>query len=282
MPPRAIWKGAIGFGMVVIPIKLYIATESKDLAFVTLHRTCHSRLRQKRYCPQCEVDVEAADTVRGYEYAKDQSVVMDEADFEGLPVPSVHTIEITQFVELPSIDPILYERSYVLEPETLGVKPFYLLKQALESSGRVAIAKVSLRQKEHLSCLRPYQHAIALETMYYPDELRSTSELTLPEEQVSFSAQELKMAATLIDQLAAPFEPEKYQDEYRAALERVIEAKLGAAAPLVATPAPARGKVLDLMEALRASIDATKRERAATAEDADSGEAPRRRARKAG
>ena len=260
MAPRAIWKGAISFGMVVIPIKLYPATQSKDISFVTLHSTCHNRIRQKRYCPYDEREVALDETVRGYEYTKEQCVVMGPSDFDGLPVPSKHTIEITQFVELPSIEPMYFERGYVLEPEPIGQKPFYLLKQALESSGRVAIAKVSLRQKEHLCSVRPYGKAMAMATMFYPDEIRSTEELDFPEDETVISDQEMAMATTLIDQLTGTFEPEHYRDEYRSTLERVIEAKLGAAEPLTVAPVPAKGKVVDLMEALKASIQATKKE----------------------
>ena len=265
MPPRAVWKGAISFGMVVIPIKLYIATESKDIAFVTLHKACSNRLRQKRHCPHCEADVEFADIVRGYEYARDQYIVVEDADLEGLPLKSTHTIEIAQFVDLPSIDPIYFERSYMLEPDGVGMKPFYLLKRALQDSQRVAIAKVALRQKEHLCCLRPYDHALSLETMYYPDEIRGTRDLNLPEEQVTVTPQEIRMATTLIDELTAPFDAARFQDDYRTALEKVIEAKLGAAQPVAAAPAPPKGKVRDLMEALKASIEAAKRERTAVA-----------------
>ena len=260
MAPRAIWKGAISFGMVVIPIKLYPATQSKDISFVQLHDTCHNRIRQRRYCPYHEMVVEQDEIVRGYEYTKDQYVVMEPSDFEDLPVASTHTIEITRFVELSTIDPMYFERGYVLEPETVGQKPFYLLKRALEDSSRVAIAKVSLRQKEHLCCLRPYDRAIAMETMFYPDEIRPTAELDLPEDEVVITDQEMAMAGTLIDQLTGTFEPEQHHDEYRSTLERLIEAKLGAAEPVTVAPTPARGKVVDLMEALKASIEATKKE----------------------
>ena len=257
--PRAIWRGAISFGMVVIPVKLYPATESKDISFVTLHAACNNRIRQRRWCPYHEHEVERDEIVRGYEYAKEQYVVMEPSDFENLPVPSTHTIEITRFIDLAEVDPMYFERGYVLEPDAVGQKPFYLLKKALEESDRVAIAKVSLRQKEHLCCLRPYDRAIAMETMFYPDEIRSTAELDLPEDEVTISKDEMAMANTLIDQLAGTFEPEQYEDEYRATLERVIEAKLGAAEPVTAAPAPARGQVVDLMEALKASIQATKK-----------------------
>ncbi len=263
MARRAIWRGAVSFGMVAIPIKLYTATESKDLSFVTLHKTCMNRIRQKRYCPYHEAEVEASEIVRGYEYAKEQYLEMDPADFENLPVPSTHVIEITQFVDLGDIDPINFERSYMLEPEGVGVKPFYLLKQSLEDSGRVAIAKVSLRQKEHICCLRPYQKAISMHTMHYPDEIRGTNELDLPEERTAITDQEMGMASILIDQLTAPYQPEIFQDEYRLALERTIEGKLTSQQPVTAAPPPPKGKVSDLMDALKASIAATKKAEAA-------------------
>jgi DNA end-binding protein Ku len=260
MAPRSIWRGAISFGMVAIPIRLYPATQAKDIAFVTLHTTCQNRIRQKRYCPYHETEVEREEITRGYEYTKDQYVVMDPSDFDALPVPSKHTIEITRFVELPKIDPMYFERGYVLEPEPVGQKPFALLRQALIASGRAAIAKVSLRQKEHLSCLRPYGRGIAMSTMFYPDEIRDISDLELPEDDTLVSEQEVAMANTLIDQMVGPFEPEEYRDEYRSALEQVIEVKLGAAEAVAVAPTPPKGKVVDLMEALKASIEATKKE----------------------
>ena len=261
MARRSIWNGAISFGMVVIPVKLYPATDSKDISFVTLHNTCHNRIRQKRYCPYHEEEVKAGDEVRAYEYAKEQYVIMEEGDFENLPVPSKHNIEITQFVDLSVIDPMYFERSYSLEPDNIGLKPYYLLKKALETTGRVAIAKISIRQKEHLCCLRPFEQGITLETMHYPDEIRGNNELHMPEDEATLSEQEMGMAIALIDQLTGTFEPELHRDEYRAALERVIQGKLGAEEPVTAAPTPPKGKVGDLMEALRASIEATKTER---------------------
>ncbi len=267
MARRAIWKGAISFGMVAIPIKLYNATDSKDIAFVTLHASCGSRIRQRHFCPHCEAIIDSSEEVRAYEYAKEQYVVMEAADFDNLPVPSKHTIEISQFVQLEAIDPMYYDRSYALEPEGVGVKPFYLLKKALESTNRVAIAKVSLRQKEHLCCLRPYEQGLLLETMHYPDEIRGTNELNLPEEQASLSDAEVGMAVALIDQLTAEFVPDGHGDQYRFALERVIEAKLGTPQVVTAPPPVPQGAVGDLMEALRASIEAAKKDKPATAVD---------------
>ncbi len=266
MARRAIWKGAISFGMVAIPVKLYNATDSKDIAFVTLHQPCGSRIRQRHYCPHHEAIVDSSEEVRAYEYAKEQYVVMEPSDFEELPVPSRHTIEISQFVQLEAIDPMYYDRSYALEPEGVGVKPFYLLKKALETTSRVAIAKVSLRQKEHLCCLRPYEQGLLLETMHYPDEIRGTNELELPEEQAALSDAEVGMAVALIDQLTSEFSPETHADQYRFALERVIEAKLGTPQAVTTPPPAPQGKVGDLMEALRASIEAAKANKSATAD----------------
>ena len=279
---RAIWRGAISFGMVAIPMKLYIATESKDISFVTLHASCNSRLRQKRWCPYHEVEVEQSEVVRGFEFAKDEYIVMEESDFEELPLNSTHTIEIVRFVDLGRIDPIHYEKSYYVEPEAVGVKPFFLLKQALESTNRVAVAKVALRQKEHLCLIRPYDKGLIMETMYYADEIRSTAELELPEETAVTEA-ELQMAVMLVDSLAGEFEPADFRDEYRDALQQVIEAKLGSGAPIAAAPEPPKGKVRDLMEALRESIEAAKasRDAGAGAKSHDAGAEPGKK-RKAG
>lgn len=280
MAPRAIWKGAVGFGMVVIPIRLYPATQSKDIAFSMLHSTCHSRIRQKRFCSYHEVEVPQDEIVEGYQFAKDEFVVMEPSDFSDLPVPSRHTIEITRFVGLAAIDPMYFERGYVLEPEPVGQKPFYPLKRALETTKRVAIAKVSLRQKEHLCCVRPYGNAVAMSTMFYADEIRSVDELDLPEGDSLVSEQEVAMATTLIDQLTGSFDSSEYRDEYRWELERVIEAKLGGVEPAATAPAPAKGKVVDLMEALKASIEATKSEARPARPSASSKKASGRKSRK--
>ncbi len=262
MARRSIWNGAISFGMVVIPVKLYPATENKDFSFVNLHSTCNTRIKQPRFCPYHEVMVESSEIVKAYEYAKELYVVMEDSDFDDLPVSSKRTIEITRFVDLASVDPIFFERSYSLEPQDMGVKPYYLLKQALETTQRVAVAKVSLRQKENLCLLRPFEDGIMLETMNYADEIRGMNELNLPADTVSFSEPEISMAVALIDQLTGPFEPDLVTDDYRAALEAVIEVKMSGGQPAAPAPVAAQGKVGDLMEALKASIEATKTERA--------------------
>ena len=253
--PRSIWNGVVSFGMVSIPVKLYTATESKDVAFRTLHQECGSRLKQQRWCPVCEREVEWAEVQRGFEYTKDEHVVLSDEDFEKLPLPSKHTIDLSAFVDAREIDPIYHEKSYYLEPDEVGQKPFVLLMRALKDKGLTAIAKIAIRNKEQLCALRAYDGRLMLETLFYPDELRVERGTELPD--IKVSDKELKMAFSLIDLMAEEFDPEKYHDDYRQALMEIINAKLEGQ-EIVAAPAPPEGKVVDLMAALKASVDAAK------------------------
>ncbi len=253
--PKSIWNGVISFGMVSIPVKLYTATEDKDISFNLLHKECGSRLKQLRWCPVHERAVEWSEIARGYEYAKDEYVVMEDSDFEKLPLPSKRTVELSAFVEAQQIDPIYYQRTYYLEPEEKGIKPYALLLRALKEKQLTGIAKIAIRNKEQLCALRPMDGALVLETLFYPDEIREVPS-ELPETKVSNV--ELNMAEALIDLLKAEFEPENYQDEYREALKQVIDAKLEGeeiSAPKAARPA----KITDLMTALKASVEAAKK-----------------------
>ena len=279
--PRAIWKGAVSFGMVSIPIKLYTATDEKDVSFNLLHKKDGARIKQQRYCPEDDAVIEWNDVARGYEIAPDQYVIMEPGDFEKVPVDTTHTIEITDFVPSEQIDPIYYQKTYYLEPEKIGGKPFALLREVLKDSKLVALAKVTLRQKEQLCTLRVYNNTISLETMYYADEIRATDEIDVPEEG-ALGEKELQMAKSLVEMLTGNFEPEKYHDNYREALLELIERK--SEGQEIKRPAPVAGKVTDLMEALRASVEAARREKsgapAATSADGDAGEAaakPKRR-----
>jgi len=279
------WKGAISFGLVTIPIRLYTATDSKDVSFNLLHAKDNARIKQQRWCPVDEEVIEWGDVVRGYEYAPDQYVVMTEEDFKKVPVKTVHTIEIEQFVQLEEIDPVYYEKSYYIEPEELGKKPYALLMRTLMETGRVAVAKVALRNKEQLCTLRPRGDVILMETMFYPDEVKSTTELNLPDESIQVSDRELAMAKMLVESMASEFEPAAYKDEYRQALLEVIEQKVEGTE--VVRPMPAPGKITDLMTALKASIDAARKERGAPpgdeeAEEAEPVAASSRRRKKAG
>jgi len=253
---RAIWSGSIGFGMVSIPVKLFGATESKDISFHLLHATCGTRLKQVRWCPTDEVEVPWNETTRGYEYAKGQYVVLSEEDFEKLPLPSKHTIEISAFVAEPEIDPVFYEKSYYLAPDERAEKPYALLFQALEEKKLAAVAAITIRKKEQLCVLRPQAGVMMLETLYYPDEIRAQPEVEVKGAKVT--GRELDMAFTLIDLLRKPFDPEEYKDHYREALEQVIEAKLEGKEVVTSPDAP-EPKVIDLADALRKSVEAAKK-----------------------
>jgi DNA end-binding protein Ku len=260
--PRSIWKGAVSFGMVSIPIKLYTATEEKDVSFNLLHKKDSVRIKQQRYCPEDEAVIEWNDVARGYEVAPDQYVIMEPEDFAKVPVDSTHTIEITDFVPSEQIDPIYYQKTYYLEPEKIGGKPFALLREVLKDSKLVALAKVTLRQKEQLCTLRVYNNTISLETMFYADEIRATDEMEVPGD-VSLGEKEMEMAKSLVEMLTGSFEPEKYHDNYREALLELIERK--SEGQEIKRPVPVAGKVTDLMEALRASIAAARSEKAGEA-----------------
>lgn len=274
--PRSIWNGVISFGMVSIPVKLYTATEDKDISFRQVHEACGGRIKQLRWCPTCEREVEWGEVVKGYEYAKEQHVILTDEDFAKLPLPSKHTIELSAFVQASGIDPVFYEKSYYLEPEETGLKPFALLMRALREKGLTAVAKIAVRNKERLCALRPYNGTLMLETLHYPDELRVQKGVELPE--VKVTDKELSMAYSLIDLMTEEFEPEQYHDQYRAALMEIIEAKLEGV-EIVEAPAPPAGKVVDLMAALKASVEAAReRKQAAKAKPAAAQPARRRRA----
>lgn len=255
--PRPLWKGAISFGMVSIPIKMYTATEEKDVRFNMLHATDLARIRQKRFCSEEDVEVPLDEIVKGYEVSPEHYVVMEDGDFENVPVNTTRAIEITDFVSLDEIDPILYQKTYFLEPEEIGAKPFALLMRALKETNRVAIAKVTLRQKEQLCTLRLYENTIALETMFYADEIRSPQDLAVPDANAEVSERELQMAKSLVDMLTSDFDYEQYKDNYREALLEVIRKK--AEGQTIELSAPEPVKITDLTEALRASVEAAQR-----------------------
>ena len=274
---RAIWSGAIGFGMVSIPVKLFGATESKDISFNLLHATCGTRLKQLRWCPTHEQEVPWSETIRGYEYTKDQYVTLTEEDFEKLPLPSKQTIDLSAFVKEDEIDPVYYERSYHLAPDQRGEKAYALLIRTLEKKGLTAIATITIRKKEQLCALRPKDGALMLETLYFPDEIRARPEMDL--NNVKITDRELDMAFTLIDLLRKPFDPEEYKDQYREALTEVIDAKLEGR-EVVESPAPKESKVIDLADALRKSVEAAKKSKPKRAARPRTRPAARRAARK--
>ena len=256
--PRAMWKGAISFGLVTIPVSVYPATEEKTLRFNQLHDDDGGRIRMKRVCSVDGEEVGYEHIVKGYEYEKDRYVILTDDDFEAIPVESSRAIDIQQFVDLEDIDPMLYKKSYYLVPEETGAKAYALLREALNRSGKVGVAKVSFRDKEHLAALRFRDDAFVLETMYWPDEIRE-ADFGGVDVSMKVRPNELDMAQTLIDNLSADWDPGEFKDEYREAMLRIVEAKINGEEIEIVEAAPT-AKVVDLMEALKASVAAAKKE----------------------
>jgi DNA end-binding protein Ku len=254
--PRSIWKGVITFGMVSIPVRLFPATQDKDVSFHLMHAADHSRIKFKRWCEAEDREVEQDELVRAFEVSKDEYVEITDEDLEQLPLPARHTIELSAFVSSSEIDPIYYEKSYYLEPEETAAKPYALLMRILEKKGVTGVASIALRNKESLCALRPTNGTLVLETLHYPDEIRER-EFSVPKTLVN--ERELAMAATLVDALAEPFDPSKYHDRYREALLELIASKAEGRAVVVPDAAATPAKVTDLMSALRASVEAARK-----------------------
>lgn len=258
---KSLWKGAISFGLVNIPVRLYKATESRDVRFHQLHRRCHTPIRYKRFCPTCGEEVPAEGIARGYEHTPGTFVLVEDEELAALPLRTERAMEILDFVRLEEIDPIYFERSYFLEPADGGAKAYGLLRRALRQTGRIGLAKVALRSKESLATIRVYAGAgqggpgeiLIMETMYYPDEVRSHGQLENARREAAVNDRELGMAVQLIENLSVPFDPGKYRDEYRDALLKVIEEK-ARGEEVVAAPAPAPARVVDLVQALEESL----------------------------
>jgi DNA end-binding protein Ku len=256
--PRAMWKGAISFGLVTIPVAVYPATEEKTLRFNQLHDEDGGRIRYKRVCEKDGEEVTFEHIVKGYEVEKDRYVVLTDEDLNAIPVESSRAIDIHRFVDLEEIDPVMFKKSYYLVPEETGAKAYALLREAMADDGRVGIAKVSFRDKEHLAALRFKDEAFVLETMYWPDEIRE-ADFGGVDVSAKIRGQELEMAKQLIESLSGEWNPEGYSDEYREALLQIVEAKLNGQEIEVVTAEPT-AKVVDLMEALKASVAAAKKE----------------------
>ena len=264
---RSMWKGVISFGMVSIPIRLYVATESHSVSFRQLCGEHLSPIRYKRWCNAGDHEVAYADIVKGYEVGADNYVVIDDAELENLPLPTVRQIEIGEFVPNDDIEAGLYFKSaYYVEPEQAGTKPYYLLGRALQETGMTAVAKVAFRDREHLCALRPLDGALLMNTLHWPDEIRPISELKGLQDEVDVNPRELQMAKALVDSLAEDrFDPNRYHDDYHQALMSIVNAKVEGAEVVTAPAAEAAPAVMDLMEALKASVDAAKKQRAGRA-----------------
>jgi DNA end-binding protein Ku len=268
---RSIWKGAISFGLVTIPVKLYSATEERDVSFHQVHREDGGRIRYKRVCQIDGDEVPYSDIAKGYELSSGEVVVLTDEDFADLPLTTSRTIDVLEFVPLEQVDPIYFAKSYYLEPEAAGAKPYVLLREALEKSGRVALVKIALRQRESLATLRVRDGVFVLEMMLWPDEVRE-AEFGFLDDDIDVRPQELQMAESLIETLSGDFQPEQYSDNYREALQALIEAKVeGREVVQPEQPAGDTGTVVDLMAALRASVEAAKQGRAGGAAADDSG-----------
>src|SRR3954451_23449432 len=258
---RAIWKGAVSFGLVNVPVRLFAATQENDIRFHQVHREDGGRIRYKRTCSICGEEVSYDDIAKGYETSDGQLVILTDEDLDKLPVASSHEIDVVEFVPAAQVDPNLFARSYYLEPDARAAKPYALLREALIETDRMAIVKVALRQKEPLAVLRVRDKAILLQTMLWPDEVRQP-DFAILDDDVELRPQELKIAASLVESMASDFEPEEFTDSYRGAVAELIEAKLerGESAELPGTEESAAeqgktGEVIALLTALQRSVN---------------------------
>jgi DNA end-binding protein Ku len=277
---RPIWIGAISFGLVFVPVKLYAATEQKDIRFNYLHEKCKTPVQYRRFCPYCQTEVIMEEIVKGYEYEKGKYVVLKEEDFENLSGgEGGRSIEILDFVNLAEIDPVYYEKAYYLAPSEGGAKVYELLRRAMGDTGKVAVARVVIRSRQSLAAIRVSGNVLVMSTMHYPDEIRQAGVIPEMNYQVTLHENEVKMAENLIGSLSAEFRPDKYSDTYREALMEVIQGKITGEA--VEVPArPETGKVVDLMDALKASIDLAKQERVKQAKPAKEPRMPKAAAKR--
>ncbi len=271
---RSMWRGAIQFGLVTIPVRLYLATESRGgLSFNLLHKDakedgelvpCLRRIQMKTHCPE-HGEISRSDTVRGYEWSKGEYVVIDEGDFEAVPLRTVRAIEIEQFVETTAerSAPIFVKQAYYLEPEPVGRKAYGLLQAVLAESGLQGICKIVLKDREQLSVLDPYRSSMLLSTIYWPDEVRDLGELDIPATEADPKPAEIAMAKQLVSAMTGEFEPERYRDDYREALLKVIEAKVDGQPVAVPEPVAVARGLTDLMAVLEASVAAARDARAA-------------------
>ncbi|THF74727.1 non-homologous end joining protein Ku [Cohnella fermenti] len=258
---HTVWKGAISFGLVHVPVKMFAATEDKDIHLRMIHRECGTPITNVRSCPHCDRKVEWEEISKGYEYEKGRFVLFDEEELEAAKPENTRTIQILDFVSLEEIDPLYYQKTYYLSPDQAGGGAYGLLLEAMRQSGRIGIAKIAIRSKSSLAVIRAIDNCLCIETMFYPDEIRPISGVpNLPAAgEAKVNERELAMAKLLIDQLTTPFDPAKYTDDYRVALLNAIERKIaGEGIDVVASPAAERTNVIDLMAALQASLEAVK------------------------
>jgi DNA end-binding protein Ku len=284
---RSMWRGAIQFGLVTIPVKLYLATEQGGIGFNLLHATCLNRIQMKVYCPYHDEVIPRSETVRGYEWSKGKYVVVSDEDIDSVPLKTMRAIEIEMFINASrdAEGTQFVKQAYYLEPEQIGAKAFYLLKSVLADEGKSAICKIVLKDREQLAALNPFNKTMLLTTLHWPDEVRSMDELNLPEDQIDIKPSEKKMAEQLVASMTGEFNADDYADDYRQALMAVIERKVAGEKP---EPAAARAEptnITDLMAALEASVAAARSDRKAAKTGASSSgaeeKAPTKATRKA-
>jgi DNA end-binding protein Ku len=259
---RSMWTGSISFGLVSVPVKMYPATEDHDVRFHQVHLKDAGRIRYQRKCDECGDVVEYGDIGKAYETPSGERIVLTDEDFENLPVAGAKEIDVLEFVPSDQIDPVLFDKCYYLEPEARGLKPYVLLRESLEETSRTAIVKIAMRSRQQLAALRVRGDVLCLQTMLWPDEVRK-ADFDVLSKDVDVRPQEMKMAASLIDNLSSDFVPSDYTDEYREALLEVIEDKIagGKGIKVEKTESTDDGQVLDLMAALQASVERTRKER---------------------
>jgi DNA end-binding protein Ku len=257
---HSMWKGSISFGLVMIPVRLYAATEQKDISFRQVHREDGGRIRFRRFCSIDGDEIPYEDIAKGYELPTGEMVILSDEDMSDLPLPTTKAIEVLQFAPAEQLDPILFNRSYYVEPEAAGSRAYVLLRNALEQSGRVAIAQVALRQRESLATLRVREGVLVLETLLWPDEIRATA-FPFLDQDVEVKPQELAMASSLIDSMTADFATDAYHDNYREALIELVEAKVaGRELMQPGTVEIAASPAVSLTDALKASLEAQKKD----------------------
>jgi DNA end-binding protein Ku len=259
---RAIWKGAVSFGLVSVPVKLYAATESHDISFRQVHAKDGGRIKYQRVCSVDGEEVAYADIAKGYETEDGQMVVLDDDDFAELPASSSREISVEKFVPREQIDPMWLEKSYYLEPDKAAAKPYALLREALKEADRVAVVTVSIRTRMTTAVLRVRDDVIVMQTMLWPDEVRKPDFAGLDATEHAAKPQELKMAKLLVDTLAGNYDPDEFEDDYAKAVEALVQAKLeGGEVKAPAEPKKSTGEVVDLLAALQRSVDAAKSSR---------------------
>jgi len=263
MRMRSVWRGAISFGLVTIAVRLYTAVEEHDFRFNQVHREDGGRIKYKRVCSVCGNEVEFSDITKGYELDDGRMVIMENEDFDKLPVKTDKSIDVLEFVPAEEIDPIYFQKTYYLEPDKAAARPYVLLRDALVKTGQLAVVKITIRQKETLATIRARDDVLVMHTMLWPDEIRK-AEFDFLDQDVEVRPQELKMATSLVESMAGDFDPDTFTDDYRDALEKVIAAKAEGAELPEQPEAEEKGDVIDLMTALERSVEKAKAGRKST------------------